>query len=284
MNFRLGCAIWAYKGWLGDLYPVHSPSSQFLCLYGERLTTVEVNASFYASPSPAMVAKWTEQTPAGFEFCPKLPRSISHEGALRPKIAAALQFIELIQGLGERLGPIFMQLPPGYGPSAFSDLAAFLGGLRDSGVEFAVEVRHPQWFQPQATKRLDTLLTELGMGRVILDTRPIYECEDDPQVTSERRKPQLPLHPVVTAPFSLIRFISHPQQQWNDNFIQDWIPHLQTWLQQDKRVYLFVHCPVEAHSPQNARQFYHALTASGLNLPPLPWEHLQQPPKQLGLF
>jgi uncharacterized protein YecE (DUF72 family) len=113
MNFRLGCAIWAYKGWLGDLYPARSPSSQFLRLYGQRFTTVEVNASFYASPSPAMVAKWAEQTPVGFQFCPKLPRHISHEGALRPKITAALQFIELIQGLGERLGPIFMQLPPG---------------------------------------------------------------------------------------------------------------------------------------------------------------------------
>jgi uncharacterized protein YecE (DUF72 family) len=284
VNLKIGCAIWAYKPWLGDLYPSGSSPSKFLQLYGQRFSTVEINASFYAIPNAATVAKWAQQTPPGFEFCPKMHRSISHEGALQPKLADALKFIELMQGLGERLGPIFIQLPPGYGPQAFKDLQAFLAGLKDCGAELALELRHPQWFAAKSAARLNDLLTQMGIGRVLLDTRPIYECDDDPQVRSERRKPKLPLQPVLTAPVSLVRFISHPQQIQNQPFIQDWLPHLRAWLAEGKRVYLFVHCPVEEQSPQNARQFQHQLEAAAIPVPPIPWEQLQQPPQQLGLF
>jgi uncharacterized protein YecE (DUF72 family) len=284
VNFKIGCAIWAYKPWLGDLYPTGSSPTKFLQLYGQRFSTVEINATFYAIPHPDTVRKWAQQTPAGFQFCPKMHRSISHEGALQPKITAALQFIDLMAGLGDRQGPIFIQLPPSYGPHAFNDLQAFLAGLKGCGAELALEVRHPQWFTPKSAARLDELLTPLGIGRVLLDTRPIYDCEDDPQLISERRKPKLPLQPVLTAPFSLVRFISHPHPSQNQNFIQDWLPHLQTWLSQGKRVYLFVHCPVEERSPQNARQFQHQLEAAGIPVPPLLWEQLQQTPQQLGLF
>jgi uncharacterized protein YecE (DUF72 family) len=284
LNFKMGCAIWAYKSWVGNLYPAGSSSTQFLHLYSQRFQTVEGNATFYAVPTPDTVARWAKETPKGFEFCPKLPRSITHNGTLFPHLEAAQRFIALMQGLGDRLGPIFAQLPPTYDPQSWIDLEAFLSGLRESGVRLALEVRHPQWFQPAMADRLNTFLHTLGMGRVLLDTRPIYKCEDDPQLTAERRKPKLPLHPVATAPFTLIRYISHPNQDFNQRFMTDWVPHLQNWLQQGDDIYLFVHCPVEVHSPQNARYFQQLLMASSLNIPPLPWDTLQQPPAQLHLF
>jgi uncharacterized protein YecE (DUF72 family) len=284
INFRLGCAIWAYRGWLGDFFPAGSSSSKFLQLYGQRMMTVECNATFYSIPSADTVKRWAQETPAGFEFCPKLPRSMTHEGELQPKIDAALRFIELMKGLGSRLGPIFIQLPPNYGPSLFPDLEAFLTGLQACGVPLALEVRHPQWFQETDAARLNTLLQSLSMGRVLLDTRPIYECQDDPQLTSERRKPKLPLQPVVTAPFAFIRYISHPNQAFNHDFMADWVPYLQAWLQQGTQVYLFVHCPVEEHSPQNAQYFQRLLEDRGLSIPPLPWMQIPAEPKQLGLF
>jgi uncharacterized protein YecE (DUF72 family) len=274
ISFRLGCAIWAYKGWLGDFFPAKSSPSKFLQLYGQRMMTVECNATFYSIPSPETVKRWVQETPEGFEFCPKLPRSITHEGALGPKIDAALRFIELMQGLGDRLGPLFIQLPPNYGPALLPDLEAFLTGIEACGAPLALEVRHPQWFQPNDAQRLNTLLSRLSMGRVLLDTRPIYECEDDPQLTAERRKPKLPLQPIATAPFVFIRYISHPNQSFNHAFMADWVPHLQGWLRQGTRVYLFVHCPVEEHSPQN----------SELSIPPLPWMQIPGEPIQLGLF
>jgi len=47
-NFYIGCAVWGYKDWLGDLFPPGSKAADFLALYSRRLTTVEGNTTFYA--------------------------------------------------------------------------------------------------------------------------------------------------------------------------------------------------------------------------------------------
>ncbi|HEY9825422.1 MAG TPA: DUF72 domain-containing protein, partial [Stenomitos sp.] len=168
MSFKIGCAIWAYKGWVGDLFPPTTSASQFLQVYSKRLTTVECNSTFYTLPTPGMLDRWAKETPAAFEFCPKLPRTFTHDGALQPKVEAARQCIELMKRLGQRLGPIFAQLPPTYGPQFFPDLKVFLNGLSQCGVRLALEVRHPQWFEPTHATQLNALLSDLGMGRVLL--------------------------------------------------------------------------------------------------------------------
>ncbi len=286
--FSLGCAIWAYKGWIGELFPTGSRASDFLNLYGQRFTTVEGNTTFYSIPDTATVQRWATDTPPGFEFCLKLPRTITHDGPLAPHIPDALRFIDHMSGLGDRIGPFFAQLPPHYGPQHFADLTTFLSALPRDRYEFALEVRHRDWFQPSHGDRLNQLLENLGIGRVILDTRPIYECPDDPQVASERKKPQLPLQPVVTAPFSLVRYISHPDRDFNLTYLQEWVSIIEQWQRQGTRVYLFVHCPIEARSPANARLLQSLLEKQGLTVPPLPWNLLPpEPPlptEQLSLF
>lgn len=283
MNFRIGCAVWAYKGWLGDLFPADSRSADLLQLYSRRFTTVEGNTTFYSIPDADTIARWAAETPPGFEFCPKLPKSLTHAGLLQPAIPGTLAFLTKMSGLGDRLGPLFAQLPPSYGPSHFNDLEAFLIALPRTEAEFALEVRHPQWFQAPYTERLTALLTRLGVGRVLLDTRPLYEAPDDPQVHSERKKPNLPLQPSVTAPFSLIRFISHPSLSLNQAFLEQWVALVDQWLQQQTRIYFFVHCPLEERSPATARHFQHLLEQQGVSLPPLPWNSIVTP-TQLTLF
>jgi uncharacterized protein YecE (DUF72 family) len=49
IGFHLGCAVWGYKDWVGDLFPPGSKSGDFLSLYSRRLTTVEGNTTFYAA-------------------------------------------------------------------------------------------------------------------------------------------------------------------------------------------------------------------------------------------
>ncbi len=283
IDFYLGCAIWAYKGWLGDFFPPGSSPSHLLSLYAQRLTAVEVNATFYSTPSPETVHRWAEQTPETFQFCPKFPRSITHAGRLQPHIDEAVDLIKLMQGLGPRLSPLFAQLPPSYGPQNISDLRTFLAEIQTENVSIAVEVRHPHWFQSPHAEHLTDLLTALQMGRVLLDSRPIYQGTDDPQAQSQRRKPKLPLQPMTTAPFTVIRFISHPQQNLNDTFLMNWVNLLQPWLRQGTRTYFFVHCPVEEHSPRTAQVFQHLLQ-NQIAIPDLPWDHLAVPPTQLSLF
>ncbi|MEA5549463.1 DUF72 domain-containing protein [Anabaena cylindrica UHCC 0172] len=284
MNFFIGCAVWAYKGWVGELYPPGTRSTEFLHLYSRRFTTVEGNTTFYAVPNSETVTRWATETPPGFEFCLKLPREITHQGLLRSHIPEALTFLEQMRPLGKHLGPIFAQLPPSYSPALLDDLTAFLAAWPRTDIPLALEVRHRDWFQEPHAGNLTALLEQLGVGRVLLDTRPIYTGDDDPQLTSERRKPQLPVHFIVTAPFTLVRFISHPQLSINQPFMAEWVTQIQIWLKAGVRIYFFVHCPNEDMSPQNAQYFQQLLEQSGVAVPPLPWNNLNQPPNQLSLW
>ncbi len=72
VNFLIGCAVWAYKGWVGELYPQATRSADFLHLYSRRFTTVEGNTTFYAIPNQETITRWATETPPGFEFCLKL--------------------------------------------------------------------------------------------------------------------------------------------------------------------------------------------------------------------
>ncbi|MBD2664795.1 hypothetical protein B6N60_04061 [Richelia sinica FACHB-800] len=284
MNFHLGCAVWAYKGWVGELYPPGTRTTDFLHLYSRRFTTVEGNTTFYAVPNQETVTRWALETPPGFEFCLKMPRDITHQQSLRSHIPQALKFLEVMRPLGERLGPIFAQLPPIYSPALTDDLTAFLEAWPHSDAPLALEVRHRDWFQEPHASNLTALLASLGVGRVLLDSRPIYSGDDDPQIASERRKPQLPVQFSVTAPFTLIRFISHPHLPVNQPFMEEWVTQIQQWLKAGIRIYFFVHCPTEERSPGNARHFQQLLEQSGVPVPPLPWNHLNQPPNQLSLW
>lgn len=286
MNFYLGCAVWSYKDWVGNLYPPKSQPRDFLNLYSRRFTTVEGNTTFYAIPSAQTIEKWVEQTPLGFKFCPKLHRQITHQGLLTPRIPDAIAFFERISGLGDRLGITFIQLPPSYSPEYLADLSEFLHACSQLDLPLALEVRHLDWFKTEVGDRLNTLLTELNIARVLLDTRPIYNCPDDPQIGSPRKKPQVPLQEIITGNTAFIRFISHPDRQYNQTYLEQWASKLRSWFSQGKTVYFFVHCPQEARSPDTAKYFYSLFQQQNTNLNPaiLPWNNLEPDPTQLSLF
>ncbi|MCU0535762.1 MAG: DUF72 domain-containing protein [Hydrococcus sp. Prado102] len=284
MNFYLGCAVWSYKGWVGNFYPPKSQSKDFLHLYSQRLTTVEGNTTFYAVPEEKTIARWAMETPPGFKFCLKMPREITHNGLLMPSLQSAVAFLDRISKLGDRAGPVFLQLPPSYSPEYIEDLTDFLKALAKETKALALEVRHLDWFNEVYTSRLNNLLEQLGIARVLLDTRPIYDSPDDPQIASERRKPKVPLHPCITTNFTLVRFISHPQPEYNQIFLKEWVEQIDSWLQQRTEIYFFVHCPVEERSPFTARSFQQMLQRQGVKVPALPWEDLESSPVQLRLF
>lgn len=259
--FHLGCAVWAYPGWVGSFYPQRTPTHQFLSCYGDRLNAVEGNTTFYAVPPVKTVQKWRSQTPPGFKFCPKFPKTVTHGGLLLPQLPVALSFMERMQHLGDRLGVLFLQLPPRYGPDQAADLLNFLVALPREPNAIALEVRHPHWFYPQVRAQLNADLAPLGVQRVILDTRSVYSSPGDPQAASRNRKPQLPVFPDCTTNLSLVRFIAHPEPRYQEPFLTEWVQQVAAWLERDRTVYFFVHCPVEDHSPQIAQTFYHRLQA-----------------------
>ncbi len=289
--FHLGCAVWGFRGWLGGFFPEGSRQQDFLKLYGERLTTVECTSVFYAVPGEKALSRWVEQTPEGFTFCPKLPRAITHEGPLLPVIPDALSFSgHMRRHLGDKLGPFFIQLPPTFEPDRGPELAALLNAWRRQDAELgvarrvAVEVRTPGWHREPAEGRLNTLLARLNVGRVILDTRAVYEGPDDPQETNPIRKPRLPLQTAVTADFAFVRYISHPDRERNTGYLMEWAERVDGWLRQGIEVWFFVHCPIEDHSPDNLRFFQQLLEERIAPVPALPWDGVVEAPTQLGLF
>jgi uncharacterized protein YecE (DUF72 family) len=278
-NLYLGCPIWAYRGWVGNFYPQGTKSAAYLREYARRLTTVEGNTTFYAVPSQATLLGWADETPESFRFCAKLPRLISHSGALVERIDQAMSFIETMSQLGPRLGPMFLQLPPRYPPRMFADLKAFLEAW-PSQVKLAVEVRHPDWFEMVHHTSLNNLLAGHDMARVVIDTRPIRDLQDDVILSgsvyqrllqARQRKPHLPILPERTASFTFLRYIGHPQMEDNAEFIDEWSRHLAAWLDEGTDGYVFCHCPAEVVDPWLCRQFHQGVSAR-YPLPALPWD------------
>jgi uncharacterized protein YecE (DUF72 family) len=285
MGFYLGLAIWGYKNWLGDLFPAGLPARAFLACYADRFSVVEGNTTFYAIPSPATVDRWASETPSGFQFCPKLPKAVTHNGLLLPYLEEALAFGGLMEGLGDRLGPFLMQLPPNYGVDRLADLRGFLTNWVDrSNRPLALEVRHLDWFGSEHRGDLQDLLRALGIARAILDTRAIYNATDNPQQYSQNKKPQVPVQPQITADFTLVRYISHPIWENNLPYLAQWADWIDRQLQNGIAVYFFIHCPLEDNSPTNARHFQAMLEAKRIPVQPLPWNQIEGPPEQLGLF
>jgi len=137
-----------------------------------------------------------------------------------------------------------------------------------------VELRHPSWFDEPHRERMVRGLAERGVGRVVLDTRPVYESLDDPQITHPRRKPALPVLPQATARTAMVRYIGHPESERNLPYLERWADRVHRWLADGRDVYFFAHCPDEDHSPGIARTFQGMLEERGAPVSELPWTRL----------
>jgi uncharacterized protein YecE (DUF72 family) len=283
MKLYLGCAVWSFPGWMGDIYPTGTRSKEFLNIYSRYFPAVEGNTTFYAVPEAKTVDGWRSKTPEGFKFCLKLPRDFTHSGLLSPQIQKSIAFLNLVSRLEERLGMVFIQLPPKYHADYYDDLQEFLTALARVGVPLALEVRHSDWFQPNLTVELGGMLERLGIDRVILDTQPIYRSEPDSEYSFLCKKPDVPLITNISGEQVLIRYVSHPRQSLNQPHMEAWADRIIPWLAAGKEVYVFVHCPIEEKSPVNARYFQQILSERQIDIHSLPWQPNSTSQMSLGL-
>src|SRR6266704_4266644 len=109
----VGISGFSYAGWKGNFYPEDMKSEEFLSYYSQRLNSVEINSSFYAPPSLAMVKSWASKTGDNFRFSFKAPRQITHILKLGKGSVEATEILGItLRSLGEKNGPILFQLPP----------------------------------------------------------------------------------------------------------------------------------------------------------------------------
>jgi uncharacterized protein YecE (DUF72 family) len=154
MPVLVGTSGWQYRDWRGVLYPPGVPQRSWLEYYAARYGTVENNASFYRLPSQQTFAGWRARTPAGFLMAVKASRYLTHIRRLRDPAEPVERLLREAAGLGDRLGPVLLQLPP----TMAADVAALDQCLREFarfGARVAVEFRHQSWWSGEARQILE---------------------------------------------------------------------------------------------------------------------------------
>jgi uncharacterized protein YecE (DUF72 family) len=145
-GIHIGTSGWSYRHWRGVFYPDDLPSVDWLAYYAARFGTVEVNTSFYRTPSPETFRRWRGAVPAGFTFAVKANRHITHRKRLKDAGESVVRELASVAPLGETLGPVLFQLPPALRRD-MPRLAGLLDALPVRG-RFAVEFRHESWDHP----------------------------------------------------------------------------------------------------------------------------------------
>jgi uncharacterized protein YecE (DUF72 family) len=149
----IGTSGWHYPHWRGGLYPAKLPSGAWLGYYGKRFCTTEINNAFYRLPERSTFETWAAAVPDDFVFAVKASRYLTHVRRLREPSEPVTRLIERAAGLGPKLGPILLQLPP----NLQIDLDALDAVLRafPAGTKVAVEFRHASWFVPPTRALLE---------------------------------------------------------------------------------------------------------------------------------
>ncbi|GIU88479.1 MAG: histidine kinase [Acidimicrobiia bacterium] len=141
---RVGTSGWQYAHWRRRFYPPAVPLAGWLDHYASRFGTVEVNNTFYRLPDAVTFERWRARTPPGFVFALKASRFLTHVRRLRDPAGPVALLLERARHLGDRLGPVLLQLPPDLrvAPDRLDETLAAFGGR----VRVAVEPRHPSWW------------------------------------------------------------------------------------------------------------------------------------------
>ncbi len=148
----VGTSGWSYAGWRGVFYPAGLPQREWLPFYASRFSTVELNVTFYRLPPESTFELWRRNTPEGFCFALKASRLITHLRRLRDVSEPLATLFEHASALGDRLGPVLYQLPPGMGLD-LETLERFLK-LLPPGRTHVLEFRDRSWYDGRAYELL----------------------------------------------------------------------------------------------------------------------------------
>ena len=150
---RIGTCGWSYDEWRGPFYPARLSQGDFLTHYGERFSVVEVDSTFYRTPTLKLIREWTAKTPDHFGFSLKVPKVVTHDKILRDCQEELDGFVSAVRLLGPKLLCCTLQF--GYfNRSVFASLNQFLDRLDPflekwpKDVPVAVEVRNKAWMTP----------------------------------------------------------------------------------------------------------------------------------------
>lgn len=194
--------------------------------------TVEISNCFYRLPAEAAVRNWREQTPEDFCFAVKGSRFITHLKRLLDPEAALETYLDRMELLGPKLGPILFQLAPNWRVN-LERLGSFLAALPDRRHRYVFEFRDPSWY----TESVYRLLRQYGAALCFHDWRG----EQSPQE--------------LTADFTYIRFhgaTGKYRGNYTPAMLESWAESICRWREQLRDIYVYFNNDVGGHAIRNA--------------------------------
>jgi uncharacterized protein YecE (DUF72 family) len=165
-GWKIGTAGWAIPRQTTGQFPSEGSTLE---RYAGRFDAAEINSSFHRPHRPATYERWAASVPPDFRFAVKLPKTITHKLRLVDCGDALRSFAEEIAGLGDRRGPLLVQLPPSLAFDAEIAARFFAAARAELGGPIVCEPRHASWFAAEA----DALLRDAGVARVAADPAPV---------------------------------------------------------------------------------------------------------------
>ncbi|WP_157156410.1 DUF72 domain-containing protein [Diaminobutyricimonas sp. LJ205] len=258
---RIGISGWRYPAWRGTFYPPKLPQRLELEYAADRLTSIEINGTFYSLQKPAYFTRWAAETPDQFRFAVKGGRYITHLLRLRePQQALANFFASGLLALGPKLGPVLWQLPPNlsYAPETLERFltllptstgqAATLGRQHedrldgrvhldidaDRPLRHAIEVRHPSF----DTAEYFAQLAAHQVASVVADTAGKW-----PKLTA------------ATTDFVYVRLHGDTvlyESGYDDAALDGWASMMRGWLAEGRDVWAYFDNDVKVRAPFDA--------------------------------
>jgi len=235
MTRFVGTSGWQYKDWRGVLYPDGVPVRLWLEEYAAHFPTVEINNAFYRLPSRETFEAWRERVPGDFVVAVKASRYLTHIKRLKDPEEPVHRLMSHAQGLGDRLGPVLLQLPPTL--RADTDLLDACLACFPASTRVAVEPRHVSWWTPAT--------------REVLETRGAALCWAD-----VRARPVTPLW--RTTDWGYVRLHEGRAQAWphyGRRSLETWAGRIEETWAGDEDVYVYFNNDPNGAAVRNARTF-----------------------------
>jgi uncharacterized protein YecE (DUF72 family) len=234
MTVRIGTSGWQYRDWRGTFYPPGTPQRAWLETYADAFATVESNNAFYRLPERQTFEDWAARTPDDFVMAVKVSRFLTHIRRLREPEEPVNRFLDRVAGLGTKLGPVLLQLPPQFRLD-LGRLEATLDRFPPL-VRVAVEFRHDSWFSDPV--------------RRALERRGVALClADGGRVRGPRWR---------TADWTYLRFhagLASPRPCYGRSALATWAERLAAAWPSDAAIWTYFNNDPRGCAPRNAAQF-----------------------------
>lgn len=249
---RLGTCSWSTRDWIGTIYSADAKPADYIAQYAKRFDTVEIDSTFYGTPRRTTVEGWRDRTPPDFIFAAKAPQVITHEKFLEGCDRDLAEFLETMEILDSRLGPIVFQFPY-YAKKRnvtqddfLKRLSPFLRQLPDQGHQWVVEVRNKTWI----TRKLTDVLSEHNVALALIDHPWMHRPGQLGRIDG-----------IATGDFAYIRWlgdryaIEKITTTWGEHVLdrrtdlEQWVPVVQKLLTLGKPVFGYVNSHYSGYAP-----------------------------------